>query len=118
MPQPIDTYRRTQQDRDDERALDVGHAHRVSATILLEHLDVRGMRVHVQRAAFVVADVNRSRARDEIYSIDPKTSTWTRWETGYRIDSVRMAGRRLVAASLYDGVLVEPDTSRVETSQR
>ena len=59
-----------------------------------------------------------SHSSDEIYAIDPKTSTWTRWETGYRIDSVRMAGRRLVAASLYDGVLVEPDTSRVETSQR
>jgi len=59
-----------------------------------------------------------SHSSDEIYAIDPKTSTWTRWETGYRIDSVRMAGRRLVAASLYDGVLVEPDTSKVETSQR
>jgi hypothetical protein len=31
---------------------------------------------------------------------------------------VRMAGKRMVAASLYDGVLVEPDASRVETSQR
>jgi hypothetical protein len=59
-----------------------------------------------------------SRSSDEIYAIDPKTSTWTWWKTGYCIDTVRMAGKRMVAASLYDGVLVEPEASRVETSQR
>ena len=59
-----------------------------------------------------------SHSSDEIYAIDPKTSTWTRRETGYRIDSVRMAGKRMVAASLYDGVLVEPDAGGVETSRR
>jgi photosystem II stability/assembly factor-like uncharacterized protein len=59
-----------------------------------------------------------SRSSDEIYAIDPKTSTWKWWKTGYRIGAVRMAGKRMVAASLYDGVLVEPEASGVETSQR
>ena len=45
---------------------------------------------------------------DQVYAIDPKTLEWKWWQTGYRIDLVRAAGGRLLAASLYDGVLVEP----------
>lgn len=59
-----------------------------------------------------------SRSSDEIYAIDPKTSTWKWWQTGYRIGLVRMAGKRMVAASLYDGVLVEPQAGGVETGQK
>jgi photosystem II stability/assembly factor-like uncharacterized protein len=59
-----------------------------------------------------------SRTSDQIYAIDPKTSTWKWWKTGYRIGMVRMAGKRIVAASLYDGVLVEPQASGVETGQK
>ena len=49
-----------------------------------------------------------SRTSDQIYSIDPKTLEWKCAQTGYRIGLVRAAGERLVAASLYDGVLIEP----------
>ncbi|MDR3774948.1 MAG: transcriptional regulator [Terracidiphilus sp.] len=59
-----------------------------------------------------------SRSSDQIYSIDPKTMTWKLWQTGYRIGLVRIAGDRLVAASLYDGVLVEPAAGRIETGQK
>jgi photosystem II stability/assembly factor-like uncharacterized protein len=58
-----------------------------------------------------------SRASDWIYAIDPKTLTWQWWQTGYRIGQVRAAGKRMVAASLYDGVLVEPQASGAETGQ-
>jgi photosystem II stability/assembly factor-like uncharacterized protein len=59
-----------------------------------------------------------SRSNDQIYAIDPKTMTWKWWQTGYRIGLVRAAGDRIVAASLYDGVLVEPKAAGVETGQK
>jgi len=49
-----------------------------------------------------------SRSRDEIYAIDPRTMTWVWWPTGYQIALIRVAGDRLVAASLDDGVLLGP----------
>lgn len=45
---------------------------------------------------------------DQVFSIDPKTMTWQFWHTGYRMAQIRVAGERLVAASLNDGVLVGP----------
>ncbi len=50
-----------------------------------------------------------SRSSDLVYAIDPKTLTW-KWRVidGYRILLIRAAGDRLLAASLYDGVVVEP----------
>ncbi|HWT65662.1 MAG TPA: hypothetical protein VN151_06075, partial [Terracidiphilus sp.] len=50
-----------------------------------------------------------SRGSDFIYAIDAKTLAWTWWQTGYRISAVRTAGSRLVAASLDNGVLAEPE---------
>jgi photosystem II stability/assembly factor-like uncharacterized protein len=49
-----------------------------------------------------------SQTSDIIFSIEPKSMTWKFWQTGYRIGLIRPAGDRIVAASLYDGVLVEP----------
>jgi hypothetical protein len=49
-----------------------------------------------------------SRTTDEVYAIDPKTMTWVWWQTGYQISLIRVAGDRLVAASLDDGVLLGP----------
>ena len=48
-----------------ERVLDVADPHDVTLPVLVEHLDVRGPRADVQRAARVAADVQRGRARDE-----------------------------------------------------
>ena len=59
-----------------------------------------------------------SRISDQVYAIDPKTLAWRWWQTGYRIGLIRAAGRRLVAASLYDGVLVEPHPAGTEAGQR
>ena len=68
------------------------------------------------------ANVNRvivsSRASDQIYSIDPKTLNWKWWQTGYRVALVRGSGDRLLAASLYDGVIVQPGAAGTESSRK
>jgi hypothetical protein len=50
--------------------------------------------------------------------IDPQTLEWKWAQTGYRIAHVRAAAERLLAASLFDGVLVEPQAAAVEAGQR
>jgi photosystem II stability/assembly factor-like uncharacterized protein len=50
-----------------------------------------------------------SRSSDQIFSIDPKTMTWKLLQTGFLMQSIRIAGNRLVAASLDDGVIIGPE---------
>ena len=59
-----------------------------------------------------------SRGSDQIYVVDPKTLEWKWAQTGYRIAHVRAAGERLLAASLYDGVLTEPPGDGVQADSR
>jgi hypothetical protein len=59
-----------------------------------------------------------SRTSDQIYAISPKSLSWQWWQTGYRISLVRAAGERVVAASLYDGVLLEPQAAVAATGQK
>ena len=59
-----------------------------------------------------------SRTSDQIFVIDAKTMNWKLWQTGYNIALVRMAGERLVAASLFDGVLLQPQAAQAQTGQK
>lgn len=59
-----------------------------------------------------------SDSSDQIFAVDPKTITWTWWQTGYRISLIRPAGKRLVAASTTDGVVVEPRPAGMESSRK
>ena len=59
-----------------------------------------------------------SESSDQIFAIDPKTDGWKLWQTGYRIGLVRVAGKRMVATSLFDGVVVEPQAGEAETGQK
>jgi len=43
-----------------------------------------------------------------VFAIDENSRTWKWWDAGWTIRSVRSLGGRLVAASLYDGVVVQP----------
>jgi len=52
-----------------------------------------------------------SRSSDQIYSIDPKNLTWKWFHTGYNVAHIRIANGRLIAASVFDGILVEPSSS-------
>ena len=58
-----------------------------------------------------------SRSSDQIFAIDPKTMTWKWWQTGYHIALIRAAGDRLVAATLNDGVLVQPHPAVMEDAR-
>ena len=59
-----------------------------------------------------------SDASDQIFAIDPKTITWSWWQTGYNISLIRAAGDRLVAASIADGVVIEPRPAGTESSRK
>ena len=59
-----------------------------------------------------------SRGSDFVYAIDAKTLDWKWWQTGYKLSAVRAVGRRLLAASLEDGVLMEPRSGEAEIGQR
>jgi photosystem II stability/assembly factor-like uncharacterized protein len=59
-----------------------------------------------------------SRSSDQVYSIDPKTLEWKWWQTGFHIALIRATGDRLLAASVYDGVLLEPHAPSAESSTR
>jgi photosystem II stability/assembly factor-like uncharacterized protein len=69
-------------------------------------------------ALFYDAHLNRilvsSRTSDQVYSINPKSLEWKWAQTGYKIALVRAAGERLLAASLYDGVVEEQGTGSRE----
>lgn len=59
-----------------------------------------------------------SRSSDQIYSIDPKTLDWKWWQTGYRVALIRVSGERLLAASVYDGVVLQPSPATGEASRQ
>lgn len=52
-----------------------------------------------------------SRTGDQVFSIEPKSMTWQLWHSGYRMALIRVAGDKLVAASLDDGVLIGPEAT-------
>jgi photosystem II stability/assembly factor-like uncharacterized protein len=59
-----------------------------------------------------------SQGSDFIYAIDENTLDWKWYQTGFHLYLVRAAGDRLMAASLDDGVLVEPKPGETQTGQR
>lgn len=59
-----------------------------------------------------------SRGSDFVYAVDSKTLGWKWWQTGFRLSAVRAVGGRLLAASIDDGVLIEPRPAEAEIGQR
>ena len=48
-----------------------------------------------------------------VFAISPDDKTWKWWDVGWNVRMVRSMGGRLVAASLYDGVVVQPTQPEV-----
>jgi photosystem II stability/assembly factor-like uncharacterized protein len=59
-----------------------------------------------------------SRNSDFVYAIDPADLKWKWTRAGWKVFLIRAAGGHLLAASLYDGVLVEPRTVASTAGQR
>ena len=59
-----------------------------------------------------------SRTSDFVYAIDPSDLKWTWNRIGWKVYLIRSAGGRLLAASLYDGVLVPPRSAGIQTAAR
>ncbi len=49
-----------------------------------------------------------SRTSTTIFGVDASGSPWKYWQAGWRVHQVLQQGGHLVAASLYDGVVLEP----------
>ncbi len=43
-----------------------------------------------------------------ILAVDPSDRTWKFWDAGWKVHNVRSSGGRLLGATLYNGVVVEP----------
>ncbi len=59
-----------------------------------------------------------SRTGDIIYAIDAKSLEWKWLKTGFPLALVRPAGDRMLAASLDDGVLAEPQATKSEVVKK
>jgi photosystem II stability/assembly factor-like uncharacterized protein len=59
-----------------------------------------------------------SRQSDFVFAINPKTLGWKWWQTGYRLSAVRSSDGRVLAASLDNGVLVQPHAAGTELGER
>jgi photosystem II stability/assembly factor-like uncharacterized protein len=78
-------------------------------------VDVDDLSYDVRLNKFLVS----SRSGDLVYVLDPKSLDWKWARPGYHISRLRAAADRLLAASLDDGVLIEPQTSgAVKPGQR
>lgn len=55
-----------------------------------------------------------------VFAVDPANGTWKWWDAGWKVRMVHSMNGRLVGASLYDGVVVQPedDNSAQEKAQK
>lgn len=53
-----------------------------------------------------------------IFAIDDNTKTWKWWDAGWTVRAVQSLGSRLVAASQYDGVVVQPKSEETAAAAR
>jgi hypothetical protein len=49
-------------------------------------------------------------------AIDPVKKDWKWWDIGWNVHTVRSSNGRLIAASLFDGVVLQPKSSATEVA--
>ena len=59
-----------------------------------------------------------SRNSDFLFAVDPAALGWNWFKTGWKIFLIRSAGGRFVAASLYDGVLMQQRPAQAAAGQK
>jgi ligand-binding sensor domain-containing protein len=72
--------------------------------IRLPLADINGLNYNRQLGRLIVTSWRSTL----ILALDVDNKTWKWWDTGWTVRAVRSLGSRLVAASLYNGVIVQP----------
>jgi hypothetical protein len=54
---------------------------------------------------------------DMIFAVNPDDKTWKWWNTGWKVRMIHSMNGHLVGATMYDGVVVQPQPNGVELSQ-
>lgn len=66
--------------------------------------DINGLNYNRELGRVVVTSARSTM----VFAIDETDKTWKWWDSGWRVRAVRSLGGRLIAASMYDGVVVQP----------
>ena len=74
--------------------------------------DINGLSYNQELGRVVVTSAQSTM----VFAIDESSKTWKWWDAGWTLRSVRSLGNRLVAASLYDGVVVQPKSEEMATA--
>jgi photosystem II stability/assembly factor-like uncharacterized protein len=78
--------------------------------------DINGLRYDTERNRLFVTSARSS----IVLGIDIQSKNWKWWDTGWTVRSIQSLGGRLAAASLYDGVVLEPSaeekTAKLDTA--
>jgi photosystem II stability/assembly factor-like uncharacterized protein len=74
--------------------------------------DINGLNYNRELGRIVVTS-SRSTV---IFAIDETSKAWKWWDAGWTVSTVRSLGGRLVAASLYNGVVVQPRSEDTATA--
>jgi photosystem II stability/assembly factor-like uncharacterized protein len=89
---------------------DQGQAWQQMSTLPLT--DINGLNYNAEMGRIIVT----SGQSTMVFAIDETSKTWKWWDAGWTVRSVRSLGGRLIAASLYDGVVVQPKSEETATT--
>jgi hypothetical protein len=73
----------------------------------LPFADVDGLDYNAEYKRIMVTSANGTL----MMAIDPVKKDWKWWDVGWNVHTVRSSGGRLVAASLFDGVVLQPKSA-------
>jgi photosystem II stability/assembly factor-like uncharacterized protein len=80
------------------------HGQNWTALSTLPISDINGLSYDPDLKRIIVT----SWASSWILAVDPSDRTWKFWDAGWKVHNVRSSGGRLLAATLYNGVVIEP----------
>jgi photosystem II stability/assembly factor-like uncharacterized protein len=91
---------------------DQGHTWQRMDTLPLA--DINGLSFNTQLNRLLVTSARST----VVLGIDVQSKTWKWWDTGWTVRAVRSLGDRLVAASIYNGVVLEPGAEGEEKAAK
>lgn len=83
----------------------------------MSNLPVRGID-NINYDAGLGRVIITSRDSDVVFALNPDNKTWEWWNPGWKLRMVHSLDGRLVGASLYDGVVVQPKSAYAQSTER